>query len=370
MKGLSLKIRLGKQRALTRPSVFTTCRDGNDGPWSSFSIHVGTPPQSARVLVSTTVGETWVVSQNSTQGGCLSTDPSGCPNSRGGLVNVNASSTWQDQGIFALGDEQNLPDYLDQYANGDYGLESLGIGLGGGGGVTLDGMVVAAIATKDYYIGNLGINQQPTNFTSFSDQHPSFLKSLKAAGKIPSLTYGYTAGNQYRNKKVFGSLTLGGSDSTKYVPNDVTIAFAGDISRDLVAGLQSITYTDSTTTNKALLSEGILTFVDATVPHIWLPVDACQAFEKAFGITYNSTANRYLVSDSQHSAMQSQNASVSFILGNQISGGSTVNITLPYAAFDLTTGSPVVSSNTRYFPLRQAANSTQYTLGRTFLQEA
>ena len=176
----------------------SSCRDGNDGPWSSFSIHVGTPPQPARVLVSTTVGETWVVSANTTQGGCLSGDPQGCPQNRGGLVNVNNSRTWQDQGIFALGDEVNLPDYGGPYDNGDYGLETLGLGLPGGNGVTLNNMVVAALATKDFYIGNLGINQQPTNFSDFSNTHTSFLKSLKEQGHIQSLTYGYTAGNQYR----------------------------------------------------------------------------------------------------------------------------------------------------------------------------
>ena len=350
--------------------TFFHCRDGNDGPWSSFSKHQVRPAQGARVLVSSTVGETWVVSQNSTQGGCLSTDPSTCPNSRGGLVNVNSSSTWQDQGIYALGDEQNLPDYTDEYDNGDYGLETLGVGQPGSGGVTLDGMVVAAIATKDWYIGNIGINQQPTNFSSFADPKPSFLKSLKQAGKIPSLAWGYTAGNQYRLKKVFGSLTLGGYDTSRYTPNGNSFQFAGDISRDLVVGLQSITFADSTTTNKQLLSSGILAFVDATVPHIWLPVDACQAFEKAFGITYNSTANRYLVNDTQHTAMQNQNASVTFALGNEVNSAAAVNITLPYAAFDLTTGPPIVENATRYFPLRQAANDTQYTLGRTFLQEA
>ena len=283
---------------------------------------------------------------------------------------MNASSTWQDQGIYALGDEQNLPDYLDPYGNGDYGFDTLGVGQPGSGGVSLDGMVVAALATKDYYMGNIGVNQQPTNFSTFSDPKPSFLKSLKQSGKIPSLTWGYTAGNQYRAKKAFGSLTLGGSDTSKYVPNGNTFGFAGDISRDLVVGLQSITFSDKTTASKSLLPQGILTFVDATVPHIWLPITACQAFEDAFGIQYNKTANRYLVNDTQHSSMLSQNASVSFVIGNEVNGGSTVNITLPYAAFDLTTGYPVVSNNTRYFPLRQAANDTQYTLGRTFLQEA
>ena len=170
-------------------------------------------------------------------------------------------------------------------------------------------------------------------------------------------------------KKVFGSLTLGGYDTTKFVPTDNSFQFAGDISRDLVVGLQSVTYQDSQK-QQQLLSEGILTFVDATVPHIWLPVDACKAFEQAFGITYNKTIERYLVNDTLHTQLTNTNASVSFILGNQVNGGQTVNITLPYAAFDLTLGSPIVNSNQRYFPLRQAANESQYTLGRTFLQES
>ena len=145
---------------------------------------------------------------------------------------------------------------------------------------------------------------------------------------------------------------------------------ASDISRDLVVGLQSITFSDATITNEELLSPGILTFIDSTVPHIWLPIDACHAFEDSFGIEWNSTIERYLVNNTLHSELQKQNASVSFILGNDVNGGSTVNITLPYASFDLNISAPFVDTTQYYFPLRQAANSTQYTLGRTFLQEA
>lgn len=146
---------------------------------------------------------------------------------------------------------------------------------------------------------------------------------------------------------------------------------ASDISRDLVVGLQSITFSDATTTNDELLSTGgILTFIDATIPHIWLPVEACQAFEDSFGIEWNSTIERYLVNDTLHNELQKQNASVSFIIGNAVEGGSTVNITFPYASFDLNISAPFVDNTQYYFPLRQAANSTQYTLGRTFLQEA
>ena len=144
---------------------------------------------------------------------------------------------------------------------------------------------------------------------------------------------------------------------------------ASDISRDLVVGLQSITYSNSKTTNSHLLSEGILSFIDSTVPHIWLPIDACTLFEEAFGITYNNTMERYLVNDTTHQTLQSQNPSISFLLGNDVNGGATVNVTLPYAAFDLTLNDPFVSGSQPYFPLRRAANDSQYTIGRTFLQE-
>lgn len=171
-------------------------------------------------------------------------------------------------------------------------------------------------------------------------------------------------------KKVDGSLTLGGYDASRFAPNNVNFLMASDISRDLVIGLQDITYSDSNVTNEKLLNKGILTFIDATVPHIWLPQDACTLFEDAFGITYNSTVNRYLVNSTLHNQLQSQNASVSFIIGNDVSGGETVTITLPYAAFDLQVGPPIVDTTQYYFPLRRAANSSQYTMGRTFLQEA
>ena len=172
-------------------------------------------------------------------------------------------------------------------------------------------------------------------------------------------------------KKAVGSLTLGGYDSSRFTPNDVVFNFASDISRDLVVGLQSIQFSDSQTQDKELLpSGGILTFIDSTIPHIWLPIDACKAFEDAFGITHDNQTDLYLVNDTLHDNLTKQDANVSFIVANQLQGGSTVTITFPYAAFDLQVGYPTVNSTQHYFPLRRAANDTQYTLGRTFLQES
>ena len=48
-----------------------------------------------------------------------------------------------------------------------------------------------------------------------------------------------------------------------------------------------------------------------------------------------------------------------------------IEIVLPYASFDLQVLDtyPNITNSTRYFPLRRVAKDTQYTLGRTFLQE-
>ena len=128
----------------------------------------------------------------------MKSDSPNCPQSRGALFDINASTSWQDKGIFALGVEVNLPDYTTGFDNGHYGIDSLGLGLPGGPGVTLDNQVVAAVATKSFYLGYLGVIPRPTNFSSFADPHISFLSSLKEQNKIPSLTFAYSAGNQYR----------------------------------------------------------------------------------------------------------------------------------------------------------------------------
>ena len=169
-------------------------RDGDDGPWSSFFVRVGNPAQNVRVLASTTVPETWVVLKS----GCTEQDPSGCDNARGTLFNSNASTTWQDQGLFGLGVETNLP-YTGNYDNGDYGFDTLGLGLVGSG-VTVNHSVIAGIATKDFFLGNLGLTPRPINFTEFDHPKTSLLTNLRSANQIPSLTYGYSAGAKYRKK--------------------------------------------------------------------------------------------------------------------------------------------------------------------------
>lgn len=337
--------------------------DGDDGPWSSFTIQVGTPIQDVRVFVSTEISTTWVVATE----GCTVGDTT-CINGRGLLFNSNSSSTWSQYGFYALGAEQNL----GSTGSARYGNDTVGLGIQGSGGPSLPHQIIGAFSIDDFYLGFFGVNPASTNFTEQERGEASYMTTLKNQNLIPSLSFGYTAGNQYRLKQVLGSLTLGGVDSGRFTPNNLSIPLASQQGRSLLVGIQSISSVDQNGTTSNLLSNGIMALVDSTEAQIWLPVEACQAFERAFGLTYNETNGLYLVNNALETQLKAQNASVTFTLGSTASGGETVNITLPYASFDLMLTPPAanLTSSTKYFPLRRADNDTQYTLGRTFLQEA
>ena len=299
--------------------------------------------------------------------GCTNDDPSNCAEARGGIYNNTKSSQWVRKGFYMLNLETNLGMTSDS-DRGEVGYDQLSIRTDQGGNVTLDQQVTAGVATKDFFVGSLGLSQLPINFTQPVDSRPSFISHLKNQSLIPSSSYGFTAGASYHNATA--SLTLGGYDSSRFVPNDVSFGLGTNAGKQLVVGLEKITYSDSDNTDEALLTEGILTLIDSTVPTIWLPLDACHAFEKAFGIVYDPIPNMYLVNDTVHDDLLKQNASITFQIANTLGSTDSVNITLPYASFDLELGYPFVNKSTKYFPLRIAADNTQYTLGRTFLQEA
>lgn len=169
-------------------------------------------------------------------------------------------------------------------------------------------------------------------------------------------------------KQVYGQLIFSGYDTSRFEENSVSFTMAEDITRDLVVVLQSISYSGSQ--SRTLLSEPIDIMIDSTDPNIWLPEEACTAFEEAFGLTLDEESGLYLVNDTHRNRLLDSDAEVSFRLSDVKSGGETVTIVLPYAAFDLTAEPPLVQDTSHYFPLKRANTSSQYTLGRTFLQEA
>ncbi|KAH0385488.1 acid protease, partial [Aureobasidium melanogenum] len=346
--------------------------DGNDGSWSSFMVRIGTPPQDFRVFPSTTGQETLIPVPE----GCTQDDPANCGSLRGvmpfqgdadtGFLS-NASTTWTDIGVYTTDLETNL----GINANGAYGFDTVGLQVENSGGIQQTHQVVAGIADKSFMYGVFGLGPKPSNFSVLSDPQPSFLTSLRENNTIPSKSYAYTAGASYRYSKVLGSLTLGGYDASRMNGNGTVFPFASDDSRPLQVGVTQITARNTLLGTATLYSTGYFSLVDSTLPHIWMPQAACDNFASNFGLNYDNQTDLYLINDTIHTKLQQLNPTIIFQLSPETTdGGPSTNIVLPYSAFDLQASYPYYTNGTRYFPIRRAANNTQYVLGRTFLQEA
>lgn len=139
--------------------------------------------------------------------------------------------------------------------------------------------------------------------------------------------------------------------------------------QDVIVGLQRITSTLPNGTETILLSTGILTTIDTAVSELWLPTPICDAFASAFGLTYFEPADRYALTNAAYTALQAAPPVFRFTIGGAASGGETIEIEIPWKAFDLKASYPIFANSTNYFPLRRAANDSQMALGRAFLQE-
>lgn len=168
-------------------------RYGNDGPWSSFALWIGTPWQSVEVFISTKASYIWAVLPE----GCRSRDPPGCIKTRGGVYSPSSSPSWVYAGLFALDLEANL----NYSVNGNFGFDTVGLGWQGSGGPTLEHRVVAGIATTDFYLGQFGVAAKSINIT-LDDPQPSFLSTLWGKDLILSLSFAYTAGAPYRRSSI------------------------------------------------------------------------------------------------------------------------------------------------------------------------
>lgn len=336
--------------------------DGKDGPWSTFRIEIGTPPQQIRVLPASSQSSSWVILPEA----CTSSTISDCAPKRGRTYLRNESSTWTEYGPYEL--NTFIQKRVGLNGDGLYGYEKLTLGWAGDAGPTLDRQMVAGIISEDFYLASLALNPRPNNFTDFNNPIPSLIQSLRnSTNPIPSNAWSYTAGAHNLAPKVFGSLVLGGYDATRFQRNDVVFPFGADISLDFQVAIQSI---KTNLTDKTLLSSGIIAYIDTLVADIWLPTRTCELFEEAFGLVWNEKTELYLMNDTLHESLLRKNPSVSFQLGPQVSGPS-VTIQMPYFNFYHTATSAYVgNSSGLYFPLKRAANDTQYILGRTFLQSA
>ena len=341
--------------------------DGNDGPWSSFNIEIGTPPQTVRVLPSTKSTQTFAVSPL----GCTSSDASNCSDARGSFFNPNTSSSWTvNQDISGGYYPLELETDLNVTGTGLYGYDT--VAFPGGSGPSLTQQVVASVATKAYFLGLFGLSPYSSPLPSTTAQLTTYLSTLNQSSLIPSMSWSYTAGNQYRPGPAYGDLILGGYDTSRFEPNDIPFPFNDTNAGDFIVNIgATILINSSGPLTLSTQGESLPVRIDSTTPYIILPETVYAGFEQAFGLVWDDDVGAYLVNDTLHDSLKSNDTSVIFNLGNSnTTPGQGFNITLPYSAFDLIAGPPLLNKAGRYFPLMRAANESQYVLGRTFLQEA
>jgi hypothetical protein len=145
----------------------------------------------------------------------------------------------------------------------------------------------------------------------------------------------------------------------------------GDASRRFILNLWNISVGSaypSRAESQFLMSTKISTLIDSSSPYLYLPEDVCDHFELILGLQFNTTSQIYTINNTMHDTLMARDFDITFTIANDQS--QTIDIRLPYEAFDLNASFPVSSENTRYFPLKRATNPSQYTLGRVFFQEA
>ncbi len=185
------------------------------------------PEQYVRVLVSTASPESMVVLSElgcSTSAFSVTPVPTDCAVSRGVLFQSNKSSTWNEAGTYGInGNGVGLEYNLGYSVNAKFALgesrhrsqrsrpqESdrrrycrrgtiLFVWLSSLSGFWHVKTPVLIIPNFHISRGIFGLNNQPVNFSSLGNYSaPSFLTTLKDQGSIPSLSWSYTAGAQYR----------------------------------------------------------------------------------------------------------------------------------------------------------------------------
>ena len=153
------------------------------------------------------------------------------------------------------------------------------------------------------------------------------MQSLQNNNQIPSLSWSYTAGAYYRSQHIPGTFILGGYDDTLKLDNkSVSVPYSGS----LTVGLNRLR---TTATADSLLPEPINAVIDTTVPFLYLPQDACQAFEKAFNLTWDPTWELYLVDEQRHQALTTLDPDFQMTIGSYAGSTDGIDINLPYSAF-------------------------------------
>ena len=167
-------------------------------------------------------------------------------------------------------------------------------------------------------------------------------------------------------------MVIGGYDQNALQSPSISVPVAANNSRSLVTQMQSLVVANTLTgtLSAAFGLPSLQLAIDTGVSQLWLPKVICDKLEESLGLTFDSSTELYLVNDTTRAKLLDLAPEFTFTLAANDTSSETVNIVLPYAAFDLEVSQPFYNTSRRYFPIRRAADEKLYVLGRTFLQEA
>lgn len=236
-------------------------------------------------------------------------------------------------------------------------------------------------------VGCLGVGAPGTVNQSFSTSDGPAINAslipgyLQSNNKIESNSFGMHIGSA--SPKMAGSLYFGGYDQNRIVGEVLTMGGTGDISNEITLTDISISVVDGSSpwdfgnSKTGLLAEGnssitggLKTRIDGCSPYLSFPSSTCKAIASHLPVTLNEQLGLYTwnTNDAKYTQIVNSASVLNFtFIGS--SNTDQVSIAVPFRHLNLTLDAPLVSSKTQYFPCFTGTTS-QYTLGRAFLQDA
>jgi hypothetical protein len=353
-------------------------RHGDDGPWSSFLIHVGSPGQDVNVLPDPYRSALVVV------------DPEGCPSdprladcvrNRGGTYKRGDSDTWNRSSRHAWNPSELHPpsawtswtssnktshgDPLAQHPEGTSRTNKVGIDRVRGEADGRPWMVPeqGILSTSDLnpFVGIFGLATN-AGYKARAMVPTSLFDNIRRQANQRSISWSYTAG---RVNEIPGSLVLGGYDVSRFNHSTTVTTVGHGMNWNLMTGLDGITINDPAQPAK-LLNLHLPVDLDFSRPYLELPSEACRQFENAFGLKWSEDDGLYTVDDVKHNEFVARNVSLSFTIQGD---SGKQDFVVPYKSLVLTATFPKVAQNMRYFALQRSPMPLRGSLGRAFLQE-
>jgi hypothetical protein len=355
---------------------------GPDGPWQAISVQVGQSPVDlypGSTWETTVFGDTFC--DDSSNGACLAEDSL---YNESDSISINKAFDryhTSDQSTVVLHDETLVYKSMLEMI---WMVEPIGSAVESR--YTNVTMRQAKSGTRKFpggleitpSLGYYSLGAPDTSQTfSVTDGDPFVgklvISQMASGGIIPSKSWGMHIGSATLKQSL--SLVFGGYDRSRLVsdpfPYDSNGNFEVEI-MDIAMGVaEGISPVENLTLGGRLGSNGNFNLkIDPLSPYMYLPSAVCQAMVEGLPVTYDDGLGLYLwnTDDPAYEAIIDSPLYLDFQFYGL--GSSNNSIKLPMTLFDLTLTAPIKSKDTPYFPCRHTASSSDYALGRAFLQGA